>query len=288
MKNEDKICIIGLGYWGKIILRNLNQLGYQNIIICENRNVDWSEIGRKYPIIKDYKSVPQEYNKIFVLTPAKTHYEICHYFLSLGRDVFCEKPLDINSNTCIELYNTAEKNNSYLFVDWLFTFNPAVEVIKNISLINPIKSIKANRLNYGPIRYDVNARYDLAAHDVSIALYLLNKYPNKIYWHDFSRDKTSLQKDSCIGFMDFDNQTVQLDCSWSYPLKDRLYTIELEDTIIYWDDNKKQMHYSNGDNIVFSNESPIHKSIKAFFQKNTVQKELTYNITRILNYENSF
>lgn len=288
MKNEDKICIVGLGYWGKILLNNLNQLGYKNIIVCENRNVDWSEIGRKYPLIKDYKSVPKEYNKIFILTPAKTHYEICRYFLSLGSDVFCEKPLDIDPNICTELYNIAEINRCYLFVDWLFTFNPAVETIKNICSTNPIRSIKANRLNYGPIRYDVSARYDLAAHDISIALYLLDKYPNKVYWHDFSRDKNSIQKDSCIGFMDFGNQTMQLDCSWSYPIKDRLYIIELEDNIIYWDDSKKHMYYSNGENILFNNESPIHRSIKAFFNKNTEQKEFTHNITRILNNENSF
>jgi predicted dehydrogenase len=286
MNNKDKICIIGLGYWGKIILNNLNQLGYKNILICENRNIDWSEIGRKYPLVKDYKSIPKDYKKVFVLTPAKTHYEICYYFLSLGCDVFCEKPLDINPDACLDLYNVADLNKSYLFVDWLFTFNPALEVIKNISFTNPIKSIKANRLNYGPIRYDVGARYDLAAHDVSIAIYLLDKYPSKIKWHDFSRDKSSMQKDSCIGFMDFDNQTVQIDCSWSYPVKDRLYTIELENSIIYWDDAKKYIHDSNGENIPFNNESPIHRAIKTFFDKKITQKNFTYNIARILNHEN--
>ena len=50
-----KIGLVGLGYWGKIILRNLRELGYKDITVCEQQPVDWSQIGSKYRLVKDYK-----------------------------------------------------------------------------------------------------------------------------------------------------------------------------------------------------------------------------------------
>ena len=125
-----KIGLIGLGYWGKIILKNLEQLGYKDITVCESKDVDWSLIGSKYKLCKDYKKL--KCDKVFVLTPATSHFDICSFFLQKGIDVFCEKPLDVESKNCEKLFNLAEKNGSYLFVDWLFTFNPAVKEIKNL------------------------------------------------------------------------------------------------------------------------------------------------------------
>ena len=52
-----KIGLVGLGYWGKIILRNLRELGYKDVTVCEQQRVDWSQIGSKFPLVKDYKKL---------------------------------------------------------------------------------------------------------------------------------------------------------------------------------------------------------------------------------------
>lgn len=283
----DKIGIVGVGYWGKIILKNLKTLGFRNITLCDTQDIDFAAIGHKYPVVKNYEDL-NDCNKIFVLTTATTHYDICKYFLKRGVDVFCEKPLDTNVEKCEELYSIAKKHKAYLFVDWLFTFNPAVHKLKEIIDIARPQTIIANRLNYGPARYDVNARCDLAAHDISIAMYLMDTKPHTIYWHDFSRDLNSIQHDSTVGILTFDNTVFQINCSWAYPVKDRLYTIELEDRIIYWDDSQQAIKYYNGDYIGFDNSaSPIELSLIAFFGRIIDQREITKNITEILSYENS-
>ena len=58
-------------------------------------------------------------------------------------------------------------------------------------------------MNFGPVRTDVNARWDLASHDVSIAHYLLEEQPKEVSWIDFKRDSDSLQEDSVVGVLSF-------------------------------------------------------------------------------------
>lgn len=277
-----KIGIVGLGYWGKIILKNLIQLGYQEITVCETAPIDWSFIGSKYRVVDDYREL--NCDKVFVLTPAKEHFKICKYFLSKGVDLFCEKPLTLSTKTCEELYKVAEVNKCQLFVDWLFTFNQAVHKIKSlIAEWGKPKSIICNRMNWGPERHDVGARWDLASHDVSILSYLLEDKPVDVKWLDFKRDPQSKQDDSVVGIITYKETVAQINASWRHSLKNRLYTIEFEDRILYWDDSTGSIICSGESYNEFS-KSPLHISIKSFMD-GYANKEITMMITEILQNE---
>ncbi len=281
---NKSIGIVGFGYWGKIIFRNLRQLGYSNITICETKEIEWVEVGEKHTQIYDYKELNCE--SVFVVVPVENHYKVCKHFLERGIDVFCEKPLDTNLENCLELYKIAEKHNCNLFVDWIFVYNPAVSQIKKLiqKFGKPI-SIIANRMNFGPVRNDVNARWDLASHDVSIACHLLEQVPQESKWLDFNRNKNSTQNDSSVGILTFSNTSVQINTSWHYGIKNRMYVFEFEDFFVHWDDNTNTILYRN--EIVPTEEySPLHMSIKTFLSKNDKQnnKKLTLNITSTLQH----
>jgi len=276
-----KIGLIGLGYWGKIILKNLEEMGYRDLVICEKQEVDWQEVGSKYPLVKDYRDLGG-CDKVFVLTPATLHYEVCKHFLERGVDVFCEKPLDLSSELCRNLFSIAAKNESVLFVDWLFVYNPAVKKIKSlISQIGKPKNIIANRMNYGPVRHDVNARWDLASHDVSIASYILDEEPKNVQWLDFRRDSSSAKEDSVVGILTFENTCVQINASWSFGNKNRLYTLEFDSGFLYWNDSTRTLTWG-GEDLNVEAESPLHNSIEAFLSGKT-NESLTLEITKILN-----
>ncbi len=187
-----KIGIIGFGYWGKIVFNNLLEMKEKDIILCdisfkENDNF------QNFTTIKNYKEI-NDCDLVFVTTLTTTHYEICKYFLEKKVNVFCEKPLTLSSSEAEKLYDSAIKNNVNLFTDWIFTFNNQIETIKNDYLkgkLGKIKSILMNRLNLGPERFDVNARWDLASHDISIIQYLFSEQPIKIMWTDYKRNNTS-------------------------------------------------------------------------------------------------
>ena len=276
-----KIGIVGLGYWGKIILKNLKELDYSNIIVCEERKVDWTEFGTKYQLTKNYKKL--KCDKVFVLTPASTHFEICKHFLSKGIDVFCEKPLDLDFKNCEYLFNLAKNNNCNLFVDWLFTFNNAVKKIKNLTKEwGKPKNIIMNRMNYGPFREDVNARWDLASHDVSICSYILDELPLETKWIDFKRDFKSNQEDSVVGILNFSKTTVQINSSWNYGMKNRMCIFEFDNGFLYWDDTTQSIMY-NSETLDFEKKSPLHNSIDTFLNKKFNLEEMTLNVTKILS-----
>ncbi|MFX1343479.1 MAG: Gfo/Idh/MocA family protein [Promethearchaeota archaeon] len=294
-----KIGIIGLGYWGKIILKNIERLGLNDIVLCDT-NPPPSEIQKNYALMSDYKKV--ECESVFITTPTITHYEISKYFLEKDINVFCEKPLTLSPEKAEELYNIALNNNIVLFTDWIFTFNNQIEMMKQDYVegkLGKIRSISMNRLNLGPERFDVNARWDLASHDISIIQYLFSKKPLKIRWIDYKRNKNSRQEDSSLGLIEYNDFSATINVSWYYRKKVRECVFEFENYLIVWDDFKRTLQYEDSRNLSFpiysgnlsypcsSYEEPLKNAINSFFsitkEDMLKQKKLTIETIKILN-----
>jgi predicted dehydrogenase len=274
--------VIGMGYWGSIIYKNLKMMGFcpitYDIDISKCDVTKLEEINAK---------------NVFICTPASKHFEYCSYFLKQGCNVFCEKPLTTNISDTKNLFNLATQYNTYLFVDWLFTFNDQVNYINNNFFIKhelgKCVNVTMNRLNKGPVRNDVNAIEDLASHDISILqLFAKNKYPLDIQWISYRKNNNSLQDDSCIGLLKYGITNVQINCSWQYPYKDRKCILEFDNGIVVWDDIYKTVYVNDKLIIDSSLYSPIYNSIYAFLNKTEKQNDIfnkTIMIERILKNE---
>lgn len=276
-----KIGIVGKGYWGNIIFNNLMVLGYTDILTYD--------INIKNSIKMENLL---ECDNIFICTPLKTHFDICKFFLSHNKRVFCEKPLVDNLNQCIDLYNNCNDKN--LFVNWIFLFNESVNFIKNLThskKYGELKSISMNRLNYGPIRLDTDSRFDLSCHDVSILYYILEKFPDKTFWLNYKRNFNSLQNDSATAFFKFGNIFAHINSSWHYGKKDRNCIFEFESGFLQWDDANKILKFNDNQNLFAEEKTPLQNSIINFITKNydfEFQKTITENVIKILTYENTF
>ena len=293
-----KIGIVGFGYWGKIILKNLENMGYEDIQICDIALGEITELNR-YTKLNDYKKL--DCNAVFITTPTPTHYKVCKYFLENKVRTFCEKPLTVNSLQSEELYKIANDNKSILFTDWIFTFNSHIVQMKKdyeSGKLGKIKSIFMNRLNLGPERLGVNARWDLAAHDISIIQFLFEKNPKLIRWTDYKRDIKSKQDDSSLGLIEYDNFTASINVSWHYRKKVRECVFEFENYFVTWDDYKRFLQYEDSSNVSFpiysgnlsypcgEYSSPLINSINSFFtftnEDMNIQKKLTIDTIKIL------
>jgi predicted dehydrogenase len=292
------IAIIGVGYWGNIILKNLENMGKKNIILCDKVSSQ-SANHQKYEFSNDYKEVDAEY--VFITTPTDTHYEISKYFLEHEVSIFCEKPLTVSTNHAEELYDIAIKNDKILFTDWIFTFNNQIETMKmdyESGKLGKIRSIFMNRLNLGPERYDVNARWDLAAHDVSIVQYLFSSQPINIKWTDYKRNDNSEQEDSSLGLIEYPDFTATINVSWYYRKKVRECVFEFENYFVVWDDFKRFLQYEDASNVSFPIYSgnlsypcseyhpPLKNAIESFFSFSMDdvinQRKLTLDTIKIL------
>lgn len=287
------IGLIGFGYWGKIIYKNLKELGYK-VIIFDKFGIEEGLIRSEDKIVKTYEEI-NEVDKVFIVTPCESHKEIVSYFLNKKINVFCEKPLSLTFKESMDLFDLAKKNQSKLFVDWVFIFNDAVNYIKSIIQENTygkILNISMRRLNKGPTRNDVNARYDLISHDLSILIYLINGNIKRNFFYDYRKLCTSLKEDSCIGVLQFNNEiTCTIESSWEHPIKDRQCIFEFEKAILIWDDITQTIKINNKDIQFPKSESPLKKSLKTFLALNFDLKKIeniTLEVSKILEnkYEN--
>lgn len=285
-----KVAIIGFGYWGKILYKNLKLIPeITDIKICDplfsGQKIDGvdQEIDSKY---YDY-----DVDSVFVVVPATYHKQVVEYFLNKNINVFCEKPLCTNVDDVKYLYKLADEKKCMLFVDWIFTFNNQVNHIKKLYQngdFGAIKNIEMNRLNFGPIRFDVNACWDLASHDVSIVQYIFeNDYSDQVNWINFKRDKLGNQDDTCIGLLKYCTFDCIINASWQYGNKFRKCIFEFEKGFLIWDDKKSELSFNGNDLSVDVSSSPLISSINEFINYCKTskisynQQKLTESITRI-------
>ena len=115
-----------------------------------------------------------------IATPVSTHYQLAKEALLHDKHVLIEKPITATSREALELIELAEKRNLVLMVGHTYEYHPAVDFLRKVissGELGDIYSIDADRLNLGLFRPDVNVLWDLAPHDISIMLSLLNEEP---------------------------------------------------------------------------------------------------------------
>ena len=180
------IGVIGCGYWGPNLIRNFNTLSDCKVKwACDNKVDRLTHIKKLYPsvettcdqddIIKD-----DDIDAIVVATPTLSHFEITKNSLLAGKHTFIEKPMTHSSIKCEELIEISEKNKLIVMVGHTFIYSAPVRKIKEIvssGELGKLQYISCRRLNLGLIQRDINVAWDLAPHDISIILYILQEKP---------------------------------------------------------------------------------------------------------------
>ncbi|MEM7828074.1 MAG: Gfo/Idh/MocA family oxidoreductase [Candidatus Aenigmatarchaeota archaeon] len=185
-----KLAIIGAGNWGQNLVRNFYELlGDDLVYVCDkdNRVLEW--VKRTYPGVKttdDYKKILKNnrIDSVVIATPSSTHYSFAKESLLCGKNVFVEKPVATRSSEAAELVELSEKRSLTLMVGHLMLYHPAVRMVKNLidaGELGRVFYMYSRRLNLGVIRKNENALWNFAPHDVSVSLFLLNSFPERVW-----------------------------------------------------------------------------------------------------------
>ena len=266
--------LIGYGYWGKILEPNIKKVFGESPVIHD-------------PLcgISNEKAI-ENCTHVFVATPAGTHFSIASNLLQKNKKVFCEKPLSVSRKEVDELfYQSKLKNKASLFVDWVFTFNDAVNHIKKIydsGKYGKLRSVSMNRMNSGPERKDVSAKWDLSSHDVSILQYIFKQKPTSVSWRCFKRNSDSFRSDTCIGVINYEGFDALINSSWSYGKKNRECVFEFDAGFLHWDDSINSLRFEGHEVEFAKTSSPLENSIKNFKAGRYNHEDLTKEITEIL------
>jgi len=241
--------VVGVGGWGKQLLRNFATLpGCRVKIACDASEKTRQTIESTYPNIKatdnfdDIISDP-EIQAVVVATPPVSHFEHAYRAIEAGKDVFVEKPFVLDVNEGIKLVEFADKQKTIVMVGHIMVYHSAVEKVKQIvdsGELGEIYYLYAARLNLGKVRDIENALWSFAPHDISIALYLLDKEPVTVTAVGQAYLQRSLGiEDVSFMTMFFDNgQMANIHVSWLDPNKVRKLTVVGSKKMVVLDDSE--------------------------------------------------
>jgi len=181
-----QVGVIGCGRWGPNYVRNFTEIdGVKVVAVADKDEMAIREFGKRFrdvALLRDYKEMlgGTEIDGIVVATPASTHYEIGMSCLQAGKHVLMEKPLASSTQEALGLVRCPLREGQIFMVGHIFRYHAAVNKVREIvyeGTLGTVRYIHCVRTNLGPVREDVSVIWDLAAHDVSIALHLLNAMP---------------------------------------------------------------------------------------------------------------
>ena len=243
----SNVAIIGIGDWGRNLVRNFYEIEKVNLKVCCDLDMNALEkIREKYPSVRittDYGEVieDKEVDAVVIATPTQTHFDLAREALEAEKHVLVEKPLTLSHRQAQELVDLAKEKEKKLMVGHLLEYHPAVmEMRRRLSQneIGEIYYLYSERLNLGKVRTSENALWCLAPHDISVMLYLLNTEPVEVsaYGGVFLQKKEKIE-DVVFVSIRFKNGVVgNLHLSWLDPNKVRKITLVGSKKMIVFDD----------------------------------------------------
>jgi predicted dehydrogenase len=189
MSNEIAIAVVGAGYWGPNLIRNVAEVrGARLHTICDLDRDRLDKIGRRYPGAAtttdlDRVLADSSIDAVVLATPVSTHHAMGLAVMKAGKDVLVEKPLAMTVAECRDLVEFAEANDRVLMVGHTFIYNAAVNMIKNLldeGELGDLLYVYSSRVNLGRIRQDVNALWNVAPHDISIVNHVSGEFPTRV------------------------------------------------------------------------------------------------------------
>lgn len=240
-----RVAIVGAGRWGPNLVRNFHNgktsvvswvadLDEKRLQAIEGRYTDLSCTTDLNVAIRD-----PDVDAVVIATPASTHYELTKAVLDAKKHVLVEKPIATNSRHARELTERAAQAKRVLMVGHVFVYNSAVTRIKRIlddGELGRVYYIAMVRTNLGPIRMDVNAAWDLATHDISVANYWLGGMPLTASAVGGTWINSGIE-DAVFATLRYpSNVLVNLHASWLSPRKSRDMTVIADRKMLSFDD----------------------------------------------------
>ncbi len=239
------IALIGYGYWGKNLLRNImNHSIVENIFVAEkNKNV-WDKIksiNDKIYITDSAKELilNNKIDAVVIATPVFTHYSLSKLALENNKHVLVEKPMTSSSDESSELIKIAIANKKILMVDHTFLYTGALKKLKD--LINnknygEPKYFDSTRINLGLFQPDINVLWDLAPHDISILFFLIPFKPISVNATGICHTNNGIENIAYLTLNYQEDFIAHFNCSWSSPVKVRSTLIGFSNKMLMYND----------------------------------------------------
>ncbi len=190
-----KIAVAGLGRIGKIHLKNL----------C--RNFSEIEVVAAMDVFDESKAIADEFNvpvfvkdfndllavegvdAVVICSPTDTHADYVVKAAKAGKQIFCEKPLDLSLDRVKEVLKIVDESGVKLMLGFNRRFDPEFKKIRQIVLSDAVgdpQIIKITSRDPGPppvsyIKVSGGMFLDMTIHDFDMARYISGKQVTEVF-----------------------------------------------------------------------------------------------------------
>jgi len=239
-----RVGVIGYGYWGPNIARNVHGLEHCELAaICDRSPSALRRAQRTYPGVHLTTELSEvltspDIDAVAVITPVWTHFELAKAALENGKHVFVEKPFTSTSAQAEELIELADRKNLKIMVDHTFLFSGPVKKIRELvdaGALGPLYYFDSTRVNLGLFQHDVSVVWDLAPHDLSIMDYVIAEKAEAVV----ATGGKHLNSHADMAFITiyFPGDIIaHINVNWLSPVKVRTTLIGGKDKMLVWND----------------------------------------------------
>lgn len=254
------IGVIGYGYWGPNIVRNFFSLDNCKVkSVAEERAERLLVLAKSFPSVSGINNADAIINDstidaVVIATPVFTHFELAKKALENGKHVLIEKPMASTVAESEILISLAEQKGLTLMVDHTFLYTGAVQKMKELidsGAVGIPRYFDSSRINLGLFQSDINVLWDLAAHDISILIYLIKEIPESVNATGISHTHNDVEN---IAYMTVNYNSdfiAHINSSWTSPVKVRQTLIGGDKKMILYNDiepSEKVRVYDTGYN----------------------------------------
>jgi protoporphyrinogen oxidase/predicted dehydrogenase len=244
-----RIAVVGLGYWGPNLVRNLAESpAFDIAYLCDLRPQALDALTRRYPGVPcttRYEEVLRDptVEAVAIATPVSTHYSLALSALESDRHVFVEKPLAASSDEVTELTELAAAKGLVLMPGHTFLYSPPVTAIKRLIDANELGEIyfvSSSRVNLGLHQPDVSVVWDLGPHDFSILRYWLSDLPAEVSAVSRSCLLPEVPDVAFVNLRYPSGTVANVELSWLAPSKLRRTAIVGSEKMVVYDDTSNE------------------------------------------------
>ena len=188
-----EICLVGAGRIGEVHSKNINDNKKTNLKYVVDINfIAAKKIAKKYNAIPlrsvDEAIKKNDFDSVLIGSATNTHINFIKKFSNQGKNILCEKPIDLDINKVRACIKTLKKNKTKFFIGFMRRFDPSLMKLKkhiNEGKVGEIQMISITSRDPIPppieyVKVSGGIFLDSQIHDIDLARWLLSENPTEV------------------------------------------------------------------------------------------------------------
>lgn len=242
MHEMKNIAVIGCGYWGKNLVRNMAELGALACVAdsyAPNAEAQSKQHGVPVRSVDDILA-DASIEGVVIAAPAALHFDLAQRALNAGKHVFVEKPLALTVADAEALETLAAEKNRVLMVGHLLHYHPGYLKLQKMvesGEFGKVVYVYSNRLNLGKLRTEENVLWSFAPHDISMVLGLFGEAPVEVSAQGTVNLSANIPDVVTTQFTFANGAKGHVFVSWLHPTKEQKLVVVGEKLMAVFDDS---------------------------------------------------